>query len=440
MMNLDWSHRAAGPQAAACASGLEFPQRGWCLGGDWLDHRLGEALRRLEPSAPAAGRGSIDNVWYLPGRRFQVVYRMESGRRAVLSFQREHAERGVPPAAAAGWLPEARAWAWLWPQDPAGLPLQRWSDPAWADAQLRAADPEELRSGGPASCQVLSYLPGERCAIGWVRAGEQRPSWVMKGQPGACAPAQALQALWDAPGRSFAMPRPLPGASALHERCGQRWETFVAGERLEAAARRLGWPTVLRAAAAAMADLHRLRLPGLRVHDEDQALQRLSGKVLKRIRLAVPGVVPDCEDLLARLRASQPAPGPQATLHGDLHTGNLLYTPEGRIAFIDLDDLVQGAPAHDLALLASRLMLVGLLDPARAPGLARPLQELPGWYLEAGGDPRAVAAYPWYLALLLVSRQLKTCIRHAAPDLDRLAGELVRLAQRLTERTQSSAP
>ncbi|HEX6362301.1 MAG TPA: phosphotransferase, partial [Albitalea sp.] len=241
----------------------------------------------------------------------------------------------------------------------------------------------------------------------------------------------ARHALWRAPGRTFRMPEPLGAGRAADGGAGEhvRWERFVEGERLEAAAARHGWAPVLRAAVAAVADLHRRTLPGLALQDEAAVLARLEGKVLRRIRTALPGCVPECERLVAALQARLPRdPAPRATLHGDLHTGNLLCTDDGRVAFIDLDNLVLGSPAYDLALLASRLMLLGLLDPAAAPPRELAVEALPRWYVEAGGDPRVLDEYRWHLALLLVSRQVKTCIRHHAPGLASLGRALFALA------------
>lgn len=72
-----------------------------------------------------------------------------------------------------------------------------------------------------------------------------------------------------------------------------------------------------------------------------------------RERLARASRRPDAEALgrlWARLRATPPRTGPRRWVHGDLHPGNLLYGPDGRLAaVIDFGDLCAGDPAVDLA-------------------------------------------------------------------------------------------
>jgi aminoglycoside phosphotransferase (APT) family kinase protein len=165
-----------------------------------------------------------------------------------------------------------------------------------------------------------------------------------------------------------------------------------------------------------------------------QVLARLQGKVSRRVQAALPrhaeALARQCGQL-ARW-SGEPAVV-QAVLHGDLHTGNLLVTPAGHTVFIDLDSLTTGEPAYDLALLSTRLVLLALLNQAEPAQVDVLVARLPDWYEEAGGDPRAAAAYPWHVAALLTARQLKTCIRHAAPQLPHLAQALMALAGRVID-------
>ncbi|RZS56837.1 aminoglycoside phosphotransferase family protein [Sphaerotilus mobilis] len=447
-MNIPWSHRDGDDPDAPPPT--DFPQRRWCFGSDWLDSGLAASLGW--PATPA----EVENVYYLPGRQLQVVYRLACapGGRVTLLF----ATPGAEPLTAepARWLPQARAQAWLWPDDPAGLPLARWLSPDLA----RLALPETLPRHARLRASLLSYAPGERLALRW-QLDPQRPDaplsadadasagWVMKAQRQGVAHATALRRLWQQPGRRWQMAEPLVAEPLMAEPLNAkpliadplqsepsalRWERFLPGIRLEDAARDRGWDAVLQQAATALVDLHRQPLDGLEMLPRQSGAQvhrRLDHKVMKRIRAALPGLSDRAQALADRLGRCVPERGdrPAALLHGDLHTGNLLLRPDGGVAFIDLDSLMVGDPAWDMALLSTRLMLIGLLDPAQAAGLAGPLAAWPQTCIAAGGDPDLLPSYRWHVATLLLSRQVKTCVRHHAPGMTRLASALLAQAE-----------
>lgn len=90
----------------------------------------------------------------------------------------------------------------------------------------------------------------------------------------------------------------------------------------------------LESLLAVVADLHRTEVSGLPTHDP---LLRI------RPRLALTGN--------ARLRAlaEGTVPAGRAVLHGDLHVGQFVVTPSGKVWLVDLDDLAIGPPEADLA-------------------------------------------------------------------------------------------
>ncbi len=444
-MNIPWTHRdGVDPDAPAPA---DFPQRAWCFGSDWLDGGLVEALGA--PAGPGSPRhAEIENVHYIPGKQFQVVYRLGIGDgpghgpdagppRVTLNFAPATAADVDPADAQPGhWLADARARAFLWPDDPGGLPLSRWLSPAQVRHDMPAALARTLPADARLRAGVLSYAPGERLALRWRCEGSDAPGWVMKAQRGGVADTRALHALWRDPSRRWGMAEPLDEADASRD---LRWERFLPGERLEAAAAREGWSGVLQQAATALVALHRQplsRLEGLDSLPRQSCAvvhRQLDHKVMRRIRAALPTLAERAQALADRLGAQAPTSDgrPAALLHGDLHTGNLLRQPDGRIAFIDLDSLMVGDPAWDLALLSTRLMLVALLDPAQGRTLAAPLAAWPQTYLDAGGDPAVLPSYRWHVAAMLLSRQVKTCVRHHAPGMTGLASALLEQAEAL---------
>jgi aminoglycoside phosphotransferase (APT) family kinase protein len=201
---------------------------------------------------------------------------------------------------------------------------------------------------------------------------------------------------------------------------------------------------------AALAALHgsgaasaRGQVAAAPLHTRALLLDRLGGKVLRRVQAALPtradAIAARIEGLL---RWQPPLLPPQATLHGNLRTGKLLLSPLGELVILDLGGMVRGEAALDLARLASELVLQSLLgqvEPRSAWAIAT---GLPAAYLQAlqqrhDEHAQAILALPphafqescaWYLTALLLSEQLETCVRHAAPAMDGLCVELVRLA------------
>jgi thiamine kinase-like enzyme len=133
--------------------------------------------------------------------------------------------------------------------------------------------------------------------------------------------------------------------------------------------------------------------------------------------------------LLDQARESQVRP--VATLHGDLHAKNVLFT-RGSAALIDLDNLCAGDPVRDLgsfvASTCARSLTREIAEPDIAPmisALVRSYEDDVPWEV-----PRL--ALRWYTAASLVSEQAhRTVIRmkngslHALIDLaeQALAGE-----------------
>ena len=459
-MNIPWSHRDGLDPDAPPPD--DFPQRAWCFSSDWLDHGL---ARTLGLEAVAA---TVENVHYLPGRHLKVVYRLAPGHlpeRVTLDFATP-ADTGpddpapAPAPAQPGrsgpgrWLPDIRARAWLWPDDPADLPVARWMSPTHLRRDMPRVVAQDLPATARLLPRVLTYAPGERLAVhwrpeAWSPDSSHGAGWVMKAQREGVADTRALHRLWRDRSRRWDMAEPLddPQETSPDAADSVRWERFLPGERLEAVAARDGWTRVLQQAARALVALHRQALDGLdHLPRHEGALEHalLDRKVMRRFRSALPQLADRAQALSDRLGRAMPVPGsrPIALLHGDLHTGNLLCQPDGRIAFIDLDSLKLGDPAFDLALLSTRLMLVGLLDPSQGSALAEPLAAWPQTYIDAGGDPALLPSYGWHVATLLLSRQVKTCVRHHAPDMTRLANALLTQAEalcpRLPERPQTA--
>ena len=372
-MNVGWAHLEAGPEAWDGVAAALPP---------FTDRQAVALLLGCEPAAVA-----VENVWFIPGRPLQVVYR------AGEQFQAVSYGVGVPAV---------RALA----QDPALPALPGLLDPVRAGARVGARVDHVA---------MLSYLPGERCAVRYRGPGLDVVAKIARREDMAACDARQRM-LYDLPGRAFAIAEPL-GVDTD----GVRLERALPGERAEALLGRVAARDLLAALAAGAVALHAAPIDGLPAAGAREVLARMRRKTVPRIAEALPALAPRLEALLEELRVTEPAPRRPVAIHGDLHTANVLFD-EGLVpAFIDLDNLAAGDPEYDLALFASRIMLLGML--AGVP------VELPAGY---GGPDRD--RFHWYLAATLVGRQVKTCVRHLAPGLAARSEGLVARAESVIPR------
>ena len=143
-----------------------------------------------------------------------------------------------------------------------------------------------------------------------------------------------------------------------------------------------------------------------------------------RLEATLPAQADRAEQLCRQLRERLPAAGEAATLHGDFHIANLLLDGTEPV-LLDLDDMRAGDPCYDLALFASRLLLVSLHRGDRPSQALELAAQIPQIYARQGGYPVAPRRYGWYMAALLLGRQVKSCILDDAPDRDALVETLI---------------
>lgn len=388
-MNVSWLHDHADDGAPTDPA---FPRRRALLDPGIVGPSLAAALPGV------AGSPELLNVYYYPGRTLQAVWRVG---RTVVTVQAWPADQALPtgpgvPLPAEHWV------ARVFPDDP-GLPTL-----AGAAADLGAG------------AELFSYLPGRRAVLA-------DPTRVIKvSTPDLVVAAHRRQlALWSAPDRRFQMPRPL----SVHPERGVRTEERVTGVGVQTRIGQVPPERLAALVAGELAALHACQLPvRLPRFGAPELMARVEHKTLRTLRRALAPLAPQAEHVVARLAATVPAPsGPPVTVHGDCHLANLLLDDAGLI-FLDLDEIAIAEPEQDLALFASRLLLVAV---HRGDGLAESVQlvaALPDAYAAATGRAIPAAAFGWWLAASLVGRQLKTSVRHLAPGLGPLAATLLDLA------------
>lgn len=112
------------------------------------------------------------------------------------------------------------------------------------------------------------------------------------------------------------------------------------------------------------------------------------------------------DDPLLRGLAADPFPAGEVLLHGDLHVGQFIQEPSGKVWILDLDDLALGPPEADLANFAAHLATTDT-----GPGIA--VTGIAGWarrvcreWVSLGGalEPPVFARF---LHLALLRRHLK---------------------------------
>lgn len=424
MMNIGWNHQALGDASTTEAPDPAFYQLA-------AFHAPALILAPLSPRLPAPidlARCTLMNVWHIAGKSLQVIYRapaLRGGPDQIVHVQ--FLAAGAPAAPAGGIpLPEWDARAWVFPSDPLLPQLPAMIDRPALSARLgqylgQAIDPAAL------GWRVLSYLPGERCTL-MYRQAAGAPLAVGKLQRGdaALAAHRRVQQLWDLPARRFQIARPLGADAAI----GARWEAIAPGERLEERFVQLDFRTFAQPIVAALASLHAAALADLPANGVEQILRRMGRKALRRIRDTL-GPLGETAGQVFQALEQQAGELPQrapCTIHGDFHIANILLDGATPV-FIDLDSLALGDPAYDLALFGSRMLLLALVRGERLAEAADLAASLPAAYAAAGGAPIPPHEFAWYMAAMLVGRQMKTCIRHRAPGLGVLCATLLGYAQ-----------
>lgn len=282
---------------------------------------------------------------------------------------------------------------------------------------------------GKIEWDLLSYRPGLRCAIKYQASDRSLVGKTVSKESAATIQSQ-LCSLWEWSDRTFRMPSPI----GMTPEGTIRWESFVPGRRIESLFSEIDFNGFVQAVTPHIASLHQCFIKDLPLNDIDAVCRRMENKMIPRICRALAPLSEEIESFFSRLlrRAGTLPGGTLTTIHGDLHTANLLIG-EDQPAFIDLDSLSVGDPAYDLALLGSRLLMLALQRDERIEDVVEALVRLPESYESAGGNHISQETFSWYMAALLVGRQLKTCVRERSPELGRLAPILISWARQILE-------
>lgn len=312
-------------------------------------------------------------------------------------------------------LPELDLVAWCWPNDP------RLRAPAWLADPVRLhgtllADVarwlDQSAAAPQAQLSVVQYVPEHRLC---VRADLGGRSAYGKAGPGSAQAHALLAAVQASPawreGRLCT-----PPALGWHDGPDMHWQLGLPGVPLQALspgqAARDG-ARLMASLGSQLAALHALPLAWPRQIGAD-ALALALREALAVLRATLPARGRQIDALGAALAAglAHLAGEPGATLHGDLHPGNLLVAGDA-LALIDLDGLRGGPALLELgAWQADRLYRAAL--GGRAPDRAADDAWLAA-YQRAGGRRPGAAALAWATAWQLVVLRAWRCVVNLKP-------------------------
>ncbi len=447
------------PQDAA------LPQLRLALDGAAMAEVFADVLRPHGMSVEAC---SVERVKYRPGRNATLAYRLllrdaqqrtisqhvaarlcggDAAKRAVKASTTALAASPAGPALR--WLPAQDMLTWWWPNDAKlGAPHLLACERRLRNEALPALLPV---LGVPSSAEVsidldiVQYVPEYRlCArvdLQWRDGNATRAQRVyakasrepdgatahdLLAQLQACAAwregrlhtPRAL--LWHAPTELYwqeGLPgRPLPNAGAAATACAPALGAQIAA--LHA--------TPLQTPQETTLDGMRARL----AHVVQHLTPVLGGEALHRAALAIDGGWQALDGL------------PMATLHGDLHAGNILVSDRNgapHVSLIDLDSIKRGPALLELGAWVADAMYRALLDGAHAERDKAAWCALIGAYADAGGlrpDPRALR---WATAWSLLTQRAWRCVINLKPGRFALAPRLVALATELAGMRETQA-
>lgn len=439
-MNVEWRRKAA--SGITSPAGLRSDSE--VNSGHWAEqalHRVAESetfasdLRYALSDRELSDVFKILNIFHVPGRSLKVLgcfYRDNRQAAIVLTKFYAHADYSTEAAhakAAAknpgniGLLPEYSAIVYLFPEDP-GLPkLANMLDLKKVGKMLGQSE----QSYSEASWKMMSYQEGKRCTLRYQYANDTQ-AYIGKIQNSneTGKSHERLTRLWEHPDRRFNMPRPI----AYDPELEARWETFCPGISMEDAIGQNKLEPLVCLITQQLVNLHDFVITGLPAVTPDKIMYRIERKILRRMYVTVPESAVRAEAVLQKLQQNigWTENCTDVTLHGDFHIANFLLERDS-LVFIDLDDLSTGNPCFDLALFSSRLLLRNLHHGDRLAETVQLISTLPGLYSNLSGRTIRPETFAWFMAALLIGRQIKICMREDVPDMNNMIDQLLDWAQ-----------
>lgn len=412
-----------------------------------VSRRLGAHFACAAPTPWQVLGCEIERVKYRPGRNCVVAYVVRVRRAPAAATRRirvcvavhtagegprrlEAARRAWAAGAsdfgpAAAWLDEPGAMLWLFPNDRKLLALPQLADGAWIRESCLPALVRERWGAGwhvqSARMLGVSFFPEHAYTVRakvWLANGaaDRRRVWTVYGkvrddESGARCHAAMSALLAGEAARAGELGLAVPLAYDAERRI--LWQEGVPAPTLDrvqsTAGARVPWHRI----GLAVAGLHRTPL-GLPVRLDLAATLVELERARERVSLACPEHAPALGELVDALvaRAADVDDTARGTLHGDLHSRNVLVGAD-RVFLIDLDRIATGSPLADLGSLLAEIAFRDCLagraasdEPCRA--LLNGYRQHVPWFVDA----RSLA---WHTAAALVRERAYRCVGSLKP-------------------------
>jgi aminoglycoside phosphotransferase (APT) family kinase protein len=211
------------------------------------------------------------------------------------------------------------------------------------------------------------------------------------------------------------------------------WQERVPGVTLDSLLNRSSLDVALLARVArAVAALHRTPLATGR----PVATSGIVGRLMSAEAL-VASAQPDCAAELAqatghlRQRASSLDTRACATLHGDLHSKNILVDG-ARVYLVDLDEVSNGPPLSELGSFLAELIYRACLSGTALDALTPALTNIVQAYRRAVPWSVTDEEVGWYTAAALIHERALRCVTSLKPGRMEILGQLVDIAARVS--------
>ncbi len=389
---------------------------------------------------------AIEKIYYRPGQSCTLLYRvaMNNGADAKLKqwffgkvFPHKRARKRFDEIATqsgeangAIHIPHEPVWppisfwpdldmaVWSFPHDPKMDWLIRMVDLDFIKDALNAARAdfgfdENWRAGNVAFDRV-KYMPGKRCVlryhVDFIGPNQETRTRAFYSKTYHDAKSlyhfEILRAAYEHSLKHAAfvqIPRPIRHLEEVNTFWQEEWP----GHALIEVLHEQNWETLFPRLGAALADLHKSKMPGLRPGPEITDALKTAADDAAELMLLAPHLREQITQWLDRLTAHQTVWAqeniPLAATHGAIRLEQMLIRGE-ELALIDFDALALGDPLADVAEFIASLQFLELSQGLPRPPLLKATELFIAGYAEQTPWPCEPKRLAWYALAFLLSK------------------------------------
>lgn len=390
---------------------------------------------------PASWHKSFINICYrleVAGRDQPVILfgRSHLDGSSKKSYEQAQAVAASPTSAKEiRLLPEMDMVIWRFPEDP-GLPqLPQLLDAQRASRflplqQLDNIKPEQVNH---VDIQVVRYRPEQRCILRYdITHGEENAHTVLYAKVFNDGKGEQI---FSRIKHCYDMGTSLGArvARPLHYNASMRtvWQEALTGTPPAEYLANGNYREIMHMTGACLANLHAAKLSMNKTVSREG---RLADAIKKSRKLVL--TFPELSEILDRIAGHLKDQLPQlpaaleTVIHGDMHFGQILILPDGKLALFDFDEWSLGDPAQDLAdLIVDSQVSHHEHDRAEVPVMQRQdmIKRLLESYRLQGGKATS-AAIDWHARIQFINKAYRAAIQQE-PAWQRKVPELITLAR-----------